>query len=83
MNLLDLDPHLHFHKELLLYLDLAPDPFMLQPLRCFSLDLIPFRQDPNHKGIATSINESTLVALAYDSTLAEAYGTTDEPSYKH
>ncbi len=32
MNLIDLDPHLHFHMELLLYLDLAPDPFMLQPL---------------------------------------------------
>lgn len=40
MNLIDLDPHLHFHMELLLYLNLAPDLFMLQP----SLDLIPFRQ---------------------------------------
>ncbi|GFS28330.1 hypothetical protein Acr_00g0002810 [Actinidia rufa] len=37
MNLIDLDPHLHFHMELLLYLDLAPDPFMLQPL----LPLVP------------------------------------------
>lgn len=37
MNLIDLDPHLHFHMELLLYLDLAPDPFMLPPL----LPLVP------------------------------------------
>jgi hypothetical protein len=37
MNMIDLDPHLHFHMELLLYLDLAPDPFMLQP----QLPLVP------------------------------------------
>lgn len=41
MNLIDLDPHLHFHMELLLYLDLAPDPFMLQPLLFLRFDSVP------------------------------------------